>query len=175
MWRRFFWRACFLADQISFKGSWECKGGREGVRCGRPHQGWGGGLMLHPACRDALLVGRLGSSATPSSSSSSFPQNSPYKRGCHRALQKFWHQCRGCTLHMKPYTQLMVTNVFSEKSQVSIKHRRAAGRSYRYTQVYHTQIQKTAVSDWGDLLMTAWIHDVFVFIDSCGEKPNNLY
>lgn len=122
MWRRFFWRACFLADQISLKGSWECKGGREGVRCGRPHQGRGGGLMLHPACRDALLVGRLGSSATPSSSSSSFPQNSPYKRGCHRALQKFWHQCRGCTLHMKPDTQLMVTNVFSEKSQVSIKH-----------------------------------------------------
>lgn len=23
--------------------------------------------------------------------------------------------------------------------------------------------------------MTAWIYDVFVFIDSCGEKPNNLY
>lgn len=94
-----------------------------------------GGLRLHPACRDALLVGRIGSSNPPSSSSSSsfpplppalssFPQCSPSKRGCHRASQKFWHQSRGCTLHMKPYTQLMVTNVFSKKSQVShINHR----------------------------------------------------
>lgn len=38
MWRRFFWRACFLADQIPLKGPWGCKGHQEGVRCGRAHQ-----------------------------------------------------------------------------------------------------------------------------------------
>lgn len=28
MWRRFFWRACFLADQIPLKGSWGAKGAK---------------------------------------------------------------------------------------------------------------------------------------------------
>lgn len=48
MWRRFFWRACFLADQIPLKGSWRCKGRREGVRCGRPHQAHRGGSCYTP-------------------------------------------------------------------------------------------------------------------------------
>lgn len=88
-----------------------------------------GGLRLHPACRDALLVGRPGSSAPHPPSShqpppSSSPQHCPSKRVCSRASQKLWHQSRGCTLHMKPYTQLMVANVFSKKSQVSCTNRR---------------------------------------------------
>lgn len=57
-----------FSHQISLKASRGCKQGLEGVRSGRPHQSRLGRLRLHPACRDALLVGLPGSS-TPSSTS----------------------------------------------------------------------------------------------------------
>lgn len=119
-----------LTGQISLKASWGVQKGPRGSARWQATPGPEGGLGLHPACRDALLVGRVGSSDSPPPPPpqppppSSFSQCSPSKRGCHRASQKLWHQSRGCTLHMKPYTQLMVTNVFSKKSQVShISHR----------------------------------------------------
>lgn len=103
-------------------------GGREGVGCGRPHQGqrvcsgytlpavmhcwWDAQapvfpLLLHHLHPPALIT------VPPASQES-----------CCRAAQKLWHQSRGRTVHMKPYTQLMVTNVFSKKSQVSRIHHR---------------------------------------------------
>lgn len=119
------------------------------------HTMTGGGLMLHSACRDALLVGRQGSTATPSCSSSS--QHCPCKNGCRRAVQKLWHHSRGGTPHMKPYTQLMVTNVFSKKSHVSIKHRLTLlGEHILYahslfTNTWHTILGKIGGIQHGNL------------------------
>lgn len=65
MWRRFFWRACFLADQIPLKGSRGVLRGPRGSTLWQATPAPEGGLVLHPACREALLVGRRGDAQAP--------------------------------------------------------------------------------------------------------------
>lgn len=101
MWRRFFWRACFLADQIPLKGPWGVQRAPGGSALWQGTPGPEGGLMLHPACRDASSVGRPGSSAAPSSSSSSFlwalkPPRQAAAEPCRNS------DTRGCTPCRKP-------------------------------------------------------------------------
>lgn len=62
-----------LTGQISLKASWGVQKGPRGSARWQATPGPEGGLGLHPACRDALLVGRVGSSDPPPTSSSSPP------------------------------------------------------------------------------------------------------
>lgn len=54
-----------LTGQISLKASWGVQKGPRGSARWQATPGPEGGLGLHPACRDALLVGRVGSSDPP--------------------------------------------------------------------------------------------------------------
>lgn len=105
MWRRFFWRACFLADQIPLKGSWGCKGRGEGVSCGRPHQAHRGSSCYTPP---AVMHCRWDGQA-PVLLLHPFPFSWQRlsKKSCYRALQKLWQRSRGCT---SPQVTLDSTN-----------------------------------------------------------------
>lgn len=101
MWRRFFWRACFLADQIPLIGSWGRTGRRQGVRCGRPHQARrGGSRYTSPAVMHCRWDGQAPVLLLHPPPPFSWYRTS--KWGCCRGLQKLCQRSWGCTPHRKP-------------------------------------------------------------------------